>query len=110
MVNGRGRAYRMGGDEFCALLERRDDDPLRLGRILARALHATGEKFSVGCSYGVVELPAEAASTEDALRTAAEASSRNREDVETLITRTLGRWLSRRHRRNPVITTIVVEE
>ena len=70
VVDGRGRAYRMGGDEFCALLEGRDDDPLRLGRILARALHATGEKFSVGCSYGVVELPTEAASTEDALRTA----------------------------------------
>ena len=47
---------------------------------------------------------------EDALRAAAESTSRNREDVETLITRTLGRWLSRRHRRNPVITTIVVEE
>ena len=47
---------------------------------------------------------------EDALRTAAETNSRNREDVETLITRTMGRWLARRHRRNPVITTIVVEE
>ena len=70
VVEGRGRAYRMGGDEFCALLDRRDDDPERLGRLVARALHATGEKFSVGCSYGVVELPAEAVTTEGALRTA----------------------------------------
>ncbi|KQQ00023.1 ribonuclease [Rathayibacter sp. Leaf185] len=34
----------------------------------------------------------------------------DREAIEALITRTLGRWLTRRHRRNPVITTIVVEE
>ena len=70
VVDGRGRAYRMGGDEFCALLERRGDDAERVGRLVARALHATGERFSVGCSYGVVELPREAATTEDALRTA----------------------------------------
>jgi diguanylate cyclase (GGDEF)-like protein len=70
VVDGRGRAYRMGGDEFCALLEGRGDDPLRLGRLVAQALHASGERFRVGCSYGVVELPVEAATTEDALRTA----------------------------------------
>jgi ribonuclease J len=34
----------------------------------------------------------------------------DRDAIEKLITRTLGRWLTRRHRRNPVITTIVVEE
>src|SRR5690606_31869864 len=47
---------------------------------------------------------------EDALRNEPGAGSRRREDVEALITRALGRWLTRRHRRNPVITTIVVEE
>ena len=70
VVDGRGTAYRMGGDEFCALLEGRGDDPLRLGRLASRALHATGERFSVGCSYGVVELPFECGTAEDALRTA----------------------------------------
>jgi diguanylate cyclase (GGDEF)-like protein/putative nucleotidyltransferase with HDIG domain len=70
VVDGRGRAYRMGGDEFCALLEGRGDDPDNLGRIAARSLHARGEGFFVGCSFGAVTLPTEATSPEDALRLA----------------------------------------
>jgi diguanylate cyclase (GGDEF)-like protein len=70
VIAGRGRAYRMGGDEFCALLDGRGDDATRLGRLAARALQAHGEGFTVGCSFGAVELPIEAATSEDALRIA----------------------------------------
>ncbi|HWT92092.1 MAG TPA: GGDEF domain-containing protein, partial [Solirubrobacteraceae bacterium] len=70
VVDGRGTAYRMGGDEFCALLEGRGDDAERLGRLAAQALHARGESFTVGCSFGVCALPSEAAEPEDALRLA----------------------------------------
>jgi two-component system, cell cycle response regulator len=70
VVGGRGRAYRMGGDEFCALLDGRGDEADHLGRIAARSLHARGEGFFVGCSFGAVTLPIEAATPEDALRLA----------------------------------------
>ncbi|GAA2176626.1 ribonuclease J [Agrococcus versicolor] len=49
------------------------------------------------------------AAIEEALRVEGESSTRSVEDLERVITRSLGRWLDRR-RRKPVITTIVVEE
>jgi HD-GYP domain-containing protein (c-di-GMP phosphodiesterase class II) len=60
----------MGGDEFCALLDGRDDAPERLGAIAARALVARGDGFTVGCSFGVVAVPADARDAEEALRIA----------------------------------------
>ncbi|WP_200792220.1 ribonuclease J [Agrococcus sp. Marseille-P2731] len=47
---------------------------------------------------------------EEALAVVASKPAKDRDDVEEVITRTLARWLTRRHRRNPVITTIAVEE
>jgi ribonuclease J len=46
----------------------------------------------------------------EALAGAGPRSKTSSEDLEALVTRTIGRWLSRRHRRNPVVTTIVVDE
>jgi diguanylate cyclase (GGDEF)-like protein len=66
----RGTAYRMGGDEFCALI---DVDPLDAEEMVigaASSLHEHGEGFAIGCSYGSVLLPTEATLPEDALRTA----------------------------------------
>jgi diguanylate cyclase (GGDEF)-like protein len=62
-----GRAYRMGGDEFCVLLPagRRD---LRLDAAAALSGEAGG--FRVTSSWGEVEIPTEAASGTDALRVA----------------------------------------
>jgi two-component system cell cycle response regulator len=67
---GRGVAFRMGGDEFCALLEPagRLVEPLVMGA--AAALSERGEGFEIGCSYGAIELPAEASDVADALRIA----------------------------------------
>jgi diguanylate cyclase (GGDEF)-like protein len=69
-VRGRGVAFRMGGDEFCALMEPggRAAEPLVRGA--AAALSERGEGFEIGCSYGAIELPAEAGDVAEALRIA----------------------------------------
>jgi two-component system, cell cycle response regulator len=69
-VAGCGSAYRLGGDEFCALLrpgpDRVGDD---VGRAVA-ALHERGEGFDVSSSHGTVVLPAEARDSARALQLA----------------------------------------
>jgi diguanylate cyclase (GGDEF)-like protein len=67
-VERAGRAYRMGGDEFCVLATLRDEADLRrlLGR-LRPALTEHGEGFSVTVSQGAVRLPSEAATPSEAL-------------------------------------------
>ena len=66
-VAGRGRAYRMGGDEFCVLLDR-PDEVLLAG--CAAALHESGEGFSIGCSHGAVVLDGDLRDASGALRAA----------------------------------------
>ena len=69
-LRGRGSAFRMGGDEFCALFTSTAQaaEPLVVGA--AAALSERGEGFEIGCSYGAIELPAEASDVADALRIA----------------------------------------
>ena len=64
-VEGRGRAYRRGGDEFCVLLS----DPADRAAIdaAAEALVEHGDGFAVTSSHGVVRLPAEAGDAAEAL-------------------------------------------
>jgi len=69
-LEGRGRAFRMGGDEFCALFEPGADGPDQLVMSAAAALSERGEGFAIGCSYGAVMLPQEAADVAEALRIA----------------------------------------
>jgi diguanylate cyclase (GGDEF)-like protein len=66
---GRGIAYRMGGDEFCAIIDLFDKPDATL-KAVASALTEHGEGFTIGCSYGYILLPAEAESSETALRLA----------------------------------------
>jgi two-component system, cell cycle response regulator len=69
-VAGRGCAYRLGGDEFCVLLDGRvagDDAPM-LG--CRAALEEQGEGFRVGASCGAVTIPDEAADATHALQLA----------------------------------------
>ncbi len=63
-----GVAYRMGGDEFCVLAPA--EDPEQVVWAAWRALSERGEDFVIGCSYGVAEIPREAATVEEALRVA----------------------------------------
>ena len=69
-LEARGRAFRMGGDEFCVLLEPGADDPAQLVKSAAAALSEHGEGFSISCSYGFILLPEEAADPAEALRIA----------------------------------------
>jgi diguanylate cyclase (GGDEF)-like protein len=70
-VEGWGRAYRLGGDEFCVLAplrgRERADGVAAMG---ADALSEEGEGFVIGASYGTVLLPDEAGSASDLLATA----------------------------------------
>jgi diguanylate cyclase (GGDEF)-like protein len=63
-----GKAYRLGGDEFCVLT----DAALRTGveRASVDALSERGEGFNIGASFGTVLLPAEATAPTEALRVA----------------------------------------
>jgi diguanylate cyclase (GGDEF)-like protein len=69
-LSGRGRAFRMGGDEFCALFHPGDEvaDPIIAGA--ATALTEHGEGFTVTCSHGAIVLPREAQDATEALRIA----------------------------------------
>ena len=66
-VDGRGKAYRLGGDEFCLLVEVGNGAGEVVGRA-AKALSDSGDAFEIGCSYGTVLLPTEADLPEGALR------------------------------------------
>jgi two-component system cell cycle response regulator len=69
-VAGRGVAYRLGGDEFCVLLDgrhARDGEAIVACR---QALSEQGEGFRVGASCGVVAIPNEARSASQALQLA----------------------------------------
>ncbi|HMJ00621.1 MAG TPA: diguanylate cyclase [Gaiellaceae bacterium] len=65
-----GRAYRLGGDEFCVLATTDDAGPGALIERSTAALTAEGEGFSVTCSYGAVLIPSEAEDLTEALRIA----------------------------------------
>ncbi len=67
-VRGVGRAFRMGGDEFCVLVpaERATAALVRAGE----ALREEGEGFRIDASVGVVDLPGDAADAEAALQLA----------------------------------------
>lgn len=69
-VADHGRGYRMGGDEFCALLRPRLERPEVAAAHTAAALHERGEGFDVRSSHGFVVLPRETTDAADALRLA----------------------------------------
>ncbi len=67
-VRGVGRAFRMGGDEFCVLVPA-DCASSALVRA-GEALREEGEGFRIDASKGVVELPGDAEDAEEALQLA----------------------------------------
>ena len=71
-ADGAGRAYRLGGDEFCAHLTLNGADPDVLIRNVAAALTETGPDYVIEASLGVVLLPREADTAQRALRLADE--------------------------------------
>jgi diguanylate cyclase (GGDEF)-like protein len=71
-VAGQGTAYRLGGDEFCALLKVDGQDLDDLIARAAAALTDTGKQFAVRASFGAVLMPHEADSPDHALQLADE--------------------------------------
>jgi diguanylate cyclase (GGDEF)-like protein len=63
-----GGAYRIGGDEFCILCPAGNADDSTVAEA-AFALTERGEGFAVGCSFGSIRIPDEAANADAALRT-----------------------------------------
>jgi two-component system, cell cycle response regulator len=70
VVRGHGRAYRLGGDEFCVLLRPGEGgvEPLTLACVVA--LSERGEGFDVTTSHGAVMAPAEVRTATEALQLA----------------------------------------
>jgi diguanylate cyclase (GGDEF)-like protein len=66
-VAGLATPYRMGGDEFCLLAEVDTGGGEELVWLAASALSDQGDKFEIGCSYGVARLPADGATAAEAL-------------------------------------------
>jgi two-component system cell cycle response regulator len=69
-VGKEGRAFRLGGDEFCALLWGACGEDMV--QACTRALTEEGKGFSITSSYGSVMLPAEASNDDQALQLADE--------------------------------------
>jgi diguanylate cyclase (GGDEF)-like protein len=78
-----GRAYRLGGDEFCAHLSLEGEDSDALIHRAAAALSETGVEFAIHASLGVVLLPHEADSAEHALQIADERMYSNKRTRST---------------------------
>jgi diguanylate cyclase (GGDEF)-like protein len=69
-LHGRGRAFRMGGDEFCALFQTSGEPSEPMVHGAAAALSEHGDGFSITCSHGAIALPLETTEPVEALRIA----------------------------------------
>ena len=69
-VGERGHAYRLGGDEFCLLLEGSSVDRKWVTAAAFASLCETGEGFAITASGGHVLIPFEAATADEALQIA----------------------------------------
>jgi diguanylate cyclase (GGDEF)-like protein len=69
-VGASGTAYRVGGDEFCVLVEGDDADALIAVSRAEAAFSEAGPGFEISCSVGTVELPGEAPGPEAAIQLA----------------------------------------
>jgi diguanylate cyclase (GGDEF)-like protein/putative nucleotidyltransferase with HDIG domain len=69
-LGSEGLAFRMGGDEFCALIVTSTARAHSLVQEAVAALSEHGEGFTIGASFGAITLPGEAADATEALRAA----------------------------------------
>jgi diguanylate cyclase (GGDEF)-like protein len=69
-VGAGGAAYRLGGDEFCALLVPGFGGWTPRLQACVDALGEEGDGYAIGCSHGAILLPEDAADAVDAMRLA----------------------------------------
>jgi two-component system, cell cycle response regulator len=67
-IDGRGEAYRIGGDEFCVLAGVEPGERDGFAALAAAALQEHGNGFRITAAHGAVALPEEAAEVGEALR------------------------------------------
>ncbi len=100
-IKPHGRVYRLGGDEFCALITAPVADPHALFQGARASLTEHGGGFTVSASAGAVELPREAKEPTQALRLADQRMYRQKATSQTgaaeLITSVLHAALAQRH-------------
>jgi diguanylate cyclase (GGDEF)-like protein len=98
---GGGAAYRLGGDEFCAVWKADSSACAQLEAAAAAAMCEHGEGFSISASYGSVALPGEASTVEASLRVADhrmyQRKHRSRASTSTQTRDVLMRALAERH-------------
>jgi diguanylate cyclase (GGDEF)-like protein len=70
VVEGRGRSYRLGGDEFCVVWWIDEPGRANAEAVSAAALCEHGEGFSITAAYGAVAMPGEAVTVDAALQIA----------------------------------------
>ncbi len=66
-VGASGKVYRIGGDEFCTLIDAPEGTAGYRVEMAAGALFEQGEGFTIGCACGSVIVPAEAQNASTAL-------------------------------------------
>ncbi len=70
-IGAEGGSYRVGGDEFAALIASGSRQRVEtVSKRAAEALTAIGEGYELGASWGVVEVPAEATTAAEAMKLA----------------------------------------
>jgi diguanylate cyclase (GGDEF)-like protein len=69
-LDGNGCAYRLGGDEFCAIWHVDEANRATAEAVSAAAMCEHGEGFSITAAYGAVAMPTEASTAEAALQAA----------------------------------------
>jgi diguanylate cyclase (GGDEF)-like protein len=71
-VGEQSRAYRLGGDEFCVIVEGGELEARRVRGAALEALSDTTDGFEVACSCGLVIIPADASTSSAVLQVADE--------------------------------------
>jgi len=101
VVRPYGFAYRLGGDEFCVIVNAPVADPLALFSDARAALTESGGAFTIDASGGAVEIPREAIDAPRALRLADQRMYREKAGTQSgaaeLITAVLHAALAQRH-------------
>jgi diguanylate cyclase (GGDEF)-like protein len=104
-VEGRGSAYRLGGDEFCAIVHGTPGDVPRLRADIAASLTARGEGFHVAPSSGAVALPDETRDATEALRLVDRRMYQEKASTRALGVEGAGVLLGVLEARDPVLAT-----
>jgi two-component system cell cycle response regulator len=93
-VEPEGQAFRLGGDEFCALVRLGERSPEVVARAAVAALSERGQGFDISTAHGSIMLPEEAQDREMALqlvdeRLYVDKRSRHRSDAPEQLRRVL---------------------